>query len=667
MPSSGERDTPSGRPRRLPIGAEVGSDGVHFRVWAPRPRRVEVVLHDGPGRSGRRVPMAPEEGGYHSAFVPGIGAGTLYRYQLDGDATLPDPASRRQPEGPHGPSEVVDPGAYSWRDDGWNGVRRDGLVLYEIHVGTFTPEGTFAAAIDRLPALARLGVTCLELMPVAEFPGRFGWGYDGVDLFAPYHGYGTPDDLRRLVDAAHGLGLGVILDVVYNHFGPEGSYHRAFAEAYLHPDRSPTEWGEALNFDGPDSGPVREFFLANTAYWIDEFHFDGLRLDATQAIDDRSPEHLIAAVARTARRAARGRSVVIIGENEPQNARQLDPPERGGRGLDALVNDDFHHSAYVALTGTGEAYYSEYGGTPQELISAVRWGWLFQGQFSRWAQKPRGTPATHLDASRFVNYLESHDQVANSARGRRLKDESEPGSYRAMVALWLLAPQPVMIFQGQEYGTSRPFHYFGDCAPEIGRMMAEGRREQMAQFPSCASPESAASLPDPTAEATFLAAKLEPDGRDAGPTWELFRDLLALRRDDPFFARRDSQRIAGAVLGPAALVLRYGGDGEDCRLVVVNLGRDVYPAPPTEPLLAPPVGMAWSARWSSEDPRYGGRGSPPLAPRRPWRIAGHSAMVLAPAPDPAPRPPVEKPVSGPLPIERDEEIHPNVRRQRFGP
>lgn len=653
--------------RRFPIGAEVGSEGVHFRVWAPKAQRVELELVGTEGDAARFAPLSADASGYHSGLVPGLVAGARYRFRLDGDRSLPDPASRFQPEGPHGPSEIVDPGRYRWRDGAWNGVSRDGLVLYEVHIGTFTPPGTFAAAVEHLPALARLGVTCLEVMPLAEFPGRFGWGYDGVDLFAPYHAYGTPDDLRRLVDSTHELGMGIILDVVYNHFGPEGAYHRDFAREYFHPNRPANEWGETLNFDGPGCEPVREFFQANAAYWIDEFHFDGLRLDATQALDDDSPEHILTAIARTVRQAAGARSTVIVGENEPQNVRQLEPPERGGRGLDALCNDDFHHAAYVALTGTAEAYYGDYAGSPQELISTVRWGWLFQGQFSRWQQKPRGTPARHLDASRFVNYLESHDQVANSARGQRLITQADPGRYRAMVALWLLAPQPVMIFQGQDFGSTRPFLYFGDLGPEIGPKMADGRRTFLKQFPSYANPAYLASFPDPTAEATFRAAQLDTDDRAAGPTWKLYRDLLALRRDDVVFRQRRADRMEGAVLGSEALALRYTGDADECRVLLVNLGRDIYPAPPTEPLLAPPAGQAWSILWTSQDPSYGGRGAPRIEPRRPWRLIGHAAVVLRPVPAPTPAPPVEKSVEGTLPIESDEDIHPDVRRQRFGP
>jgi maltooligosyltrehalose trehalohydrolase len=319
---------------RLPVGAEVlPAGGVWFRVWAPRRREVAVIVQDGPGGSSHdgssAIPLEAEEGGYFSGPAPAAGPGTLHRYQLDGGGTFPDPASRFQPEGPHGPSQVVDPGAFAWTDTEWRGLQLRGQVLFEMHVGTFTAEGTWEAAGRQLAALKELGITCVEVMPVAEFPGRFGWGYDGVDLFAPSHLYGTPDDLRRFVDDAHRLGLGVILDVVYNHLGPDGAYHKEFSEGYYNRHRDKTEWGDALNFDGENSGPVREFFIANAGYWIEEFHLDGLRLDATQAILDDSEPHIFAALARHARRKAAGRSILLIAEDESQDAIRIRPPERG--------------------------------------------------------------------------------------------------------------------------------------------------------------------------------------------------------------------------------------------------------------------------------------------------------------------------------------------------
>jgi maltooligosyltrehalose trehalohydrolase len=353
--------------------------------------------------------LQAEGNGYHSGRVAGAGARSLYRFRLDGGRAYPDPASRFQPQGPHRPSQVIDPGTFAWIDRGWKGVTLPGQVLYEMHVGTFTREGTFAASAGQLDELARIGVTVLEVMPAAEFPGRFGWGYDGMDLFAPTRLYGTPDDFRRFVAAAHARGLGVILDVVYNHLGPEGNYLRQFAEAYFS-DRE-TEWGEPLNFDGPDCGPVREFFTANAAYWIGEYHFDGLRLDATQRIFDDSQRHILADIGRSAREAARrsGREVILVAENEPQDTRLVRPLEQAGYGLDALWNDDFHHAARVALTGRTEAYYLDYRGTPQEFVSALKYGYPYQGQRYAWQKKRRGTPTFGLPPAAFVTYIQNHD------------------------------------------------------------------------------------------------------------------------------------------------------------------------------------------------------------------------------------------------------------------
>jgi maltooligosyltrehalose trehalohydrolase len=624
--------------RRLPIGAEVlPGGGVSFRVWAPRRREVAVVLQSAgtqhSGAAGRSVALEAEEGGYFSAIVPDVGPGALYRYQLDGDSVYPDPASRFQPEGPHGPSQVIDPNSYCWDDHDWRGLELHGQVLYELHIGTFTQAGTWAAAAHELHQLKSLGITCVEVLPVAEFPGRFGWGYDGVDLFAPYHLYGTPDDFRRFVDAAHRLGLGVILDVVYNHLGPDGAYHREFSEDYYHRQREKTEWGASLNFDGDNSGPVREFFIANAGYWIDEFHLDGLRLDATHAIVDASEEHVLAALARHARRQAAGRSILLIAEDESQDTTRIRNPDDGGYGLDAQWNDDFHHSAVVALTGRSEAYYSDYLGVPQELLSAVKWGFLFQGQYYSWQKKRRGSPTFGIPAAKFVTFLENHDQVSNSARGDRLRTLTSPAQYKALAALWLLAPGTPMFFQGQEFGASNPFLYFADHTEQLARLVQSGRQEFLTQFRSIAHPDLRASLPDPAAPETFVASKLDLSERNTNSdVLALHRDLLRLRRDDCIFASQCGERIHGAVIGAEAFVLRYFGDRDDCRLVVVNLGRDLFPNPTSEPLMAPPPGQRWDVLWYSEHPDYGGCGAPPFESESHWRIPGRATIVLRPVP-----------------------------------
>ncbi len=403
--------------RRLPVGAEVQPDGsVHFRVWAPKRRKVEVVLENA-GQPGAAEALAAEGNGYFSGRVASARPGTIYRFRLDGDSYLyPDPVSRFQPEGVHGPSQVIDPSDFPWTDASWRGVPREGQVIYEMHIGTFTPEGTWAAGMGELAELAALGVTVLEVMPVAEFPGRFGWGYDGVNLFAPTRLYGTPNDLRRFVDRAHAEGLGVILDVVYNHVGPDGNYLKQFAEDYF-TDRYANEWGEAINFDGENAGPVREFFLANAAYWIDEFHIDGLRLDATQQIFDSSSEHILAAIARGVRAAAKGRSTFLVAENEPQLGKLVRPIERGGYGLDALWNDDFHHSAIVALSGHNEAYYTDYLGAPQEFLSASQVGFSLSGPALQVAKAAARQSGARL-AARGVRHLPAKSRPDCQLRAR---------------------------------------------------------------------------------------------------------------------------------------------------------------------------------------------------------------------------------------------------------
>ncbi len=377
------------RPRRLAIGAEITPDhrSVSFRVWAPAAKRLAVVIES---PSPRELALRAEPGGYFAGTVQDLGAGARYRLRADDRAALlSDPASRYQPEGPFGPSEVVDPDAFRWTDAAWRGIARDDHVLYELHVGTFTPEGTWAAAAAALPYLAEVGITTLDIMPINEFNGARGWGYDGVNFYAPSHLYGTPDDVRAFVDRAHALGLAVILDVVYNHVGPSGNMMFELAPGYRLAAKQ-SEWGATLDFSMPD---VRAYFVANAGYWIDEFHMDGLRLDATNAIVDtpHGRPHVLREIATRARAAGRGRQIFIVGENEPQDVRLITE-----HGLDAVWSDDFHHTARIALTGVIDGYLIDYRGTPQELISAVARGYLFQGQLYRWHQRPRGSPVRDL-------------------------------------------------------------------------------------------------------------------------------------------------------------------------------------------------------------------------------------------------------------------------------
>ena len=618
------------------MGAEVlPGGGVDFRVWAPARKRVDLVIEGGPGSRGRRgrfsIQLAPGGSGYFSGVAPGCGAGTLYRYRLDGENPLcPDPASRFQPEGPNGPSQVIDPAGYRWKDRDWAGVKLEGQVIYEMHIGTFTREGKWTSAGRELPELARLGITVLEIMPVADFAGRFGWGYDGVDLFAPTRLYGEPDDFRRFVDLAHASGIGVILDVVYNHLGPDGNYLPRFSPDYF-TRRHKTDWGKAVRFYGRNAGPVREFFLANAGYWIDEFHLDGLRIDATQNIYDESKDHILAAISRRVREAARGRSTLVIAENEPQESKLVRPAEEGGYGLDALWNDDFHHSAMVALSGHSEAYYTDYRGAPQEFISAVKWGYLYQGQWYSWQDNPRGEPALDLIPAAFVNYIQNHDQVANSAFGYRSHLLTSPGRYRAMTALLLLAPGTPMLFQGQEFAASCPFLFFSDHREDLAGVIRRGRAEFLSQFRSIGNSEMLSCLTDPGDPDTFERSKLDLSERERhAHAYDLHRDLLRLRREDPAFRAQRKGGVDGAVLAAEAFVLRFFGNGGEDRLLIVNLGPDLHTDPAPEPLLAPPAGTRWQAFWSSESPRYGGCGSPPLEAGESWRIPGHAAIVLRP-------------------------------------
>jgi maltooligosyltrehalose trehalohydrolase len=597
-------------------------------VWAPAAREVDVVFEGG----AAAAPLRREGGGYFSALVGPAKPGARYRFRLDGGDAFPDPASRWQPEGPHGPSEVVALDAYDWGDTAWPGVEGKGQVLYEMHIGTFTPEGTYAAAEKHLPFLKDVGITVLELMPVNEFNGPFGWGYDGVNLYAPTRLYGQPDELRHFIDTAHRIGLGVILDVVYNHFGPSGNYVTRFSPDYIS-KRYENEWGDAINFDGEHCAAVREFFACNAAYWISEFHFDGLRLDATQCLFDASPVHIVVEIAQRARAAAGRRRIYLCAENEPQHAEIARPAEHGGQGLDAMWNDDFHHSATVAATGACEAYYTETRGTPQELISSLKWGFLYQGQWYAWQKKRRGHPSLDLPAHAFIQFLQNHDQVANSARGQRLHQLTTPGRMRALTALMLLTPCTPLLFQGQEFAASTPFLYFARHEEELNGLISKGRHEFLTQFPNIRSEDGGKLLSSPAAEETFRRCKLDHSERERhAHVVRMHRELLRLRRADPVFARWDASRMHGAVLGPEAFLLRFFGAAGDDRLLLVNLGATLPLLPMPEPLLAPPAGMGWKLLWNSEDARYGGNGMIEPDGEHSWRLPAHALAVLAPYP-----------------------------------
>jgi maltooligosyltrehalose trehalohydrolase len=607
--------------RRLPIGAELLDDGVHFRVWAPKRQRVTIRI----GKQEHELER--EADGHFAGFVAGLKAGVRYKLALDGADAFPDPASRFQPKGPHEDSEVVDPSRFAWTDAGWRGVHARSAVTYELHIGTFTPEGTWRSAAEKLSDLAALGVDVVEVMPVAEFPGAFGWGYDGVNLFAPFHGYGSCDDFRAFVDRAHAEGLGVILDVVYNHIGPDGNYLSQFSDHYFSA-RHKTEWGDAINYDAEHNAGVREYVVANVRHWIAEYHLDGLRLDATHAIFDDSRRHILTELTAAAREAAGKRPVMIIAENEPQDVRLVRPEKSGGQGLDALWCDDFHHSALVAATGRREAYFTDYRGSAQEFVSSIKHGILFQGQHYRHQKKRRGVPAWDIPARQMVFYLENHDQVANSRDGRRLHQLTSPGRYRALTAVLLLSRQSPLLFQGQEFGSSRPFLYFADHNPELGRLVREGRGKFLSEFSSIADARDAHALDDPGAVATFECSRLDWSERERNAThYRLHRDLLQLRRGDPVLLDEDT-RIDGAVLSDTAFVVRYFGTSDD-RLLVVNLGAELILDVAPEPLLGPPDAFGWRRIWYSEHPSYGGRGAiAPESGEGVWRIPAESATLL---------------------------------------
>jgi maltooligosyltrehalose trehalohydrolase len=607
---------------RYRFGAVPDSDGTRFTLWAPERAQAMVEIE---GRGA--FALSAVGGGYFSGAVAAARPGDRYWFRLDGGERLPDLASRFQPEGNAGPSVIVDR-SFAWSDQDWRGVGRRDPVLYELHIGTFTPEGTWRAAAERLPHLRDLGVTVLQVLPVGTFQGRFGWGYDTTLPYAPFAPYGSPDEMRAFVDAAHAAGIGVILDVVYNHVGI-GDRYRDFSGSFL-TQHGDSEWGASFNFDGNGSQAVRDFIVGNAVYWIEDFHLDGLRIDAAQAMIDSSAEHIVAEITRAVRQAATPRSAYVVVENQPQERRMVEPPSEGGHGLDAMISDDFQHTVRVAVTGHNEFYYRDYLGTPQEMLSALKYGFLYQGQRSDMRDAAYGTDNLDTPAEHFVHFLENHDQVANSARGLRLQGLASPARVRAITSLLLLGPQTPCLFQGQEFGSRRPFHYFSGLEGDMARAVAEGRRKSLVNFQGVADPAMQARLPDPSDATTFAACKLDwgEAEREQG-VLSLHRDLLALRGSRPAFSQGTSRRIDGAVIGDAALLIRYlTTEPSDQCLLLVNLGKDIGMAVVAEPLLAPPRGHRWQLIWSSEHPDYDGAGRPSIDLARYWILPGDSAVLF---------------------------------------
>ena len=555
----GTAAAPAGAALRT-LGAIHDGGATSFRVWAPEHRSVDVVVYEDVGRAPHRLEQT--DPGYWSGTFD-VPSGTLYKYRLNGDPrqTFPDPASRYQPEGVHGPSAIVDAQRFRWTDGSWIAPRLGGFVFYELHVGTFTPEGTFRGAIDRLPYLKALGVTALELMPVGDFAGSRNWGYDGVTIFAPAHHYGTPDDLRALVDAAHAHGLALFLDVVYNHFGPDGAYADLFSPYYF-TDAHESPWGRGVNLDGPYASDVRRFLIENAVHWVTEYHVDGLRLDATHALKDDSGRHFLAELTTTVREAA-GRPVLFVAEDHRNLATLLLPVSQGGYGLDAVWADDFHHGARVHTAHDSESYYGDFSGSTADLARTLRQGWLFTGQPSRHEGGPRGTDPSALAPAQFVICVQNHDQVGNRHDGARLHHQIDPAAYRALASLLLLAPETPLLFMGQEWAASSPFQFFTDHHEELGRKVRTGRREEFRSFASFADPARRALAPDPQDPGTFHRSRLRWD-EIAAPAHagvlRLFTRLLHIRRTHPALRDRTRESFGVRTLDEHTLALSYGGD-----------------------------------------------------------------------------------------------------------
>lgn len=582
----------------LERGARVLDDGsTHFSIWAPAVERAGVVIL----RHGRTSehPMERRHNGVHETVVAAAGPGADYFLRLDGARDRPDPVSRFQPAGVHGVSRIVDPRAYRWRDSSWAGLETADLILYEIHVGTFTEEGSFEAVAMRLPYLKELGVTAIELMPVAQFPGRRNWGYDGVHLYAPQNSYGGPEGLCRLVDAAHAEGLAVVLDVVYNHLGPEGNYLAEFGPYFT--DRYATPWGRAVNFDGPDSDEVRRYFIDNALYWVTEFHIDGLRLDAVHAVFDFGAQHILKELAAAVRSQAKalGRRVQVIAESDLNDPRLVRGPERGGYGLDAVWSDDFHHAVHAALTAERNGYYEDFGGV-EPVAKAMRDRFVLDGRYSAYRRRRHGAEATDVPADRFIVFVQNHDQVGNRACGDRLSELVAFEQQKLAAALLLLSPYIPLLFMGEEYGERSPFLYFVDHEDkQLIEAVRRGRKAEFARF-AWQGP-----FPDPAAEETFARSRPDPVRAASPPHAELlrlYRELIRIRRQEPGLrpGAARSQVESDAQAGWLALLLVDGGRD---LLAGFNLSNE-----PTTIETALPA-SAWRRRLATDEMPYGGSGS----------------------------------------------------------
>ena len=592
--------------QHLTLGALPVSGGTRFRTLAAADADVTLVLHDGAAAGPHSMPR--DEHGVCDLIVRRAAPGDRYSYRIGSGDDRPDPASRYQPDGVHGPSQVIDPAAFAWSDSGWGGRTVRDLVVYELHVGTFSPEGTFAGATARLEVLRDLGITAVQLMPVADFPGARNWGYDGVSLYAPSRAYGHPDDLRRLVDRAHHLGLSVMLDVVYNHLGPEGAYLPEFYPPYF-TDRHETPWGRAVNLDGSEGSMVRRFIIENARYWIREYHVDGLRLDATHALIEQDNGSIIRDIVQAAR-AESPRPVFLHAEDHRNLAGMV---EDGGWGLDGVWADDFHHVMRRLLAGDQHGYYEDFQGTTGELARTISTGWLFTGQESIHQRANRGTDASHVPMYKFVVCLQNHDQIGNRAMGDRLHHAIPPEAWRAASTVLLTAPMTPLLFMGQEWAATTPFQYFTDVEPALGELVTEGRRREFAEFPEFSDAEARTRIPDPQSPDTFAASRLNWQERTQGPhaaVHDLYRALLALRLDHP--ALGASTETAGDAEAPdeGSIVIRRAEFGQ-----VFWIAARLKGAGPVD--LAPLVearGEAdggWTVVLSTEEPLYAPDPAPP--------------------------------------------------------
>ncbi|MEA3209846.1 MAG: maltooligosyltrehalose trehalohydrolase [Chthoniobacter sp.] len=579
-------------------GARVTADGVHYCVWAPQ-QEVGIEVFPNGGSQTRLIALRPDPQGFHRGVDERGEAGDRYLVQLNGAQRFPCPASRWQPEGVNGVSLVVSAADFPWSDQAWQRPPFRDLVIYELHVGTFTPEGTFRGVLAKLPYLESLGVNAIELMPIADFPGARNWGYDGVRLFAPARVYGHPDDLRALVDAAHARGLAVILDVVYNHFGPDGNFLREFSPDYFE-HRHHTPWGEAINFG---SRPVRDFYVANIDYWMEDFHIDGFRLDATHEIFDDSSRHILAELAELVHQ----RHGYIIAEDERNEGRIVASPEEDGYGLDAVWADDFHHTVEVALIDAS-MYHRDFAGELSELADALENGWIYRGQKLASKGIERGTPCAHLPPERFVFCISNHDQAGNRAFGDRLNHLVSPETYRAASALLCLVPYTPLLFMGQEWGASAPFQFFTDHEPELGRLVEEGRGRDIRRFPVFEKALVERDIPSPQARETFERSKLdwaESTQEGHATCLRLYRDALRLRREHPAFRPSDRAHTHVAELKCEVLAIRATA-GSDDWLLLCDLRGGHSGSLPDEEFCRLTDGRSWRRQFSSNDPQFGG-------------------------------------------------------------